>query len=292
MDRILCFDAYNALHRANIKINFGSKAPKGVDPEWGADPEPEVKEEKPDYVMTFNFFRNLRPLIEMFKPDKVFFVLEGHSKSRYELYPEYKANRIIKYAAKKEEMGQFNAQKDRIIGLLKHLPITTVIASDYEADDVIHTLCQDLRQENLTVVTNDSDFIQLLQMKFDNLQVYNPIKKDFMKAPDYHYVAWKSLAGDKSDNIKGLVGDKKAQTLVTTPDKFQKFLELEENRANFNINKTLIEFQTVPPDQLIIEEGKPDWNQLKTEFQNMEFESITNDKSWAKYKATFDSIKY
>lgn len=289
MDKVLCFDGYNALHRANIKINFGSKAPKE---EWGTEPQPEVKEEKPDYVMTFNFFRNLRPLIEMFKPDKVFFVLEGHSKSRYELYPEYKANRIIKYAAKKEEKEQFNVQKDRIIGLLKHFPITTVLASDYEADDVIHTLCQDLRQEDLTVVTNDSDFIQLLQMKFDNLKIYNPIKKDFMTAPDYHYVAWKSLAGDKSDNIKSLVGDKKAQTLVTTPDKFQKFLELEENRANFNINKALIEFQTVPADQLIVEEGKPDWNQVKSEFQKMEFESITNDKSWQKYKSTFDTIKY
>ncbi len=289
MDNVLYFDGYNAFHRANVKINFGKKAPV-----WGDEPttEPEVKEDKPDYIMTFNFFRNLRPLIEQFKPDKVFFVLEGHSKSRFDLYPEYKANRIIKYAAKKEEKEQFNVQTAHIIRLLKLLPITTAVASDYEADDVIHTLCQDLRAESNTVITNDSDFIQLLQMKFDNLQVYNPIKKDFMKAPDYHYVAWKSLAGDKSDNIKGLVGDKKAQTLVTTPDKFQKFLELEEHRANFNINKTLIEFQTVPPDQLAIEDGKPDWDQLREEFQKMEFESITNDKSWKKYKETFDCIKY
>lgn len=60
LDKILLIDYYNALWRACIK--FGPKL------------------DVPDEVLfTFNFFRNLRPLIEKFSPSKVFFALERSS---------------------------------------------------------------------------------------------------------------------------------------------------------------------------------------------------------------------
>jgi len=281
MDKISLFDGYNAFWRATHTMSFGKKEGEVIDPE------------APDYLIIFNFFRNLRPLIEQFAPEKCFFVLEGHSLFRYGLYPEYKANRIIKYGSKKDLMVRFNTQKTEIIRLLKYFPITTIWAKDFECDDVIASLCLDMKDEDITVISNDSDFIQLLQRpELKDTKVYNPIKKAFMVAPDYHYVAWKSLAGDKSDNIKGLVGDKKAQTLVNDPKKLTTFLALEENRANFNINKQLIDFQLVPSEDLLIEEGVADWDALKAEFDRMAFASITNDKSWAKYVSTFDCIKF
>ncbi len=284
MDKVLLIDGYNALWRATHTMDFGKKKPED---------DQAVVEDKPDYLIIFNFFRNLRPLIELFSPDKCFFVLEGRSEYRYNLYPEYKANRIIKYGAKKELMTRFNTQKAEIIRLLKLLPITTILAKAYEADDVIGTLCQDLKDDEITVLSNDSDFIQLLQKpELKNVRVYNPIKKAFMEAPTYHYVGWKSLAGDTSDNIEGLVGKKRAETLVSDPEKFTKFLALEEHRANFNRNKLLIELQNVPFDDLILEEGTANWNALKEEFNRMEFASITNDKSWAKYTSTFNCIKF
>ncbi len=280
-------DGYNAMWRATHTMDFSKKTP--------ADPnaEPVIKEDKPDYLIIFNFFRNLRPIIELFSPDKCFFVLDGHSDSRYALYPEYKANRIVKYGAKQELMTRFNTQKSEIVRLLKLLPISTISAKAYEADDVIATLCQDLKDDEITVLSNDSDFIQLLQRPdLKNLKIYNPIKKVFMEAPKYHYVGWKSLAGDTSDNIEGLVGKKKAETLIGSPEKLAKFLELEENRANFNRNKLLIELQSVPFDDLVVDEGVANWDALKVEFNRMEFASITNDKSWAKYTSTFSCIKF
>jgi len=244
-----------------------------------------------DYILIYNFFRNLRPLIEQFSPFKVFFVLEGHPKFRYDLYADYKANRIIKIASKQEDMDHFHASKKEIIRLLKYFPITIAKAKDYECDDTIATLCEDLKDESVVVVSNDSDFTQLLQKGYSKLKIYNSIKKEFMQAPEYPYVAWKCLNGDKSDNIPKLLTPAKALKTISDPDLFDKFLSVEENRSLFNINKQLIEFRIVPVEDIILEECCQDFQSLKKEFINMKFESIINDKSWDKYINTFTCIK-
>src|ERR1700722_2315472 len=59
------------------------------------------------YSYVYNFFRNLRPLIEDFSPDKCFFVLEGHPQFRYDLYGDYKANRLVKLASRQEANDKF-----------------------------------------------------------------------------------------------------------------------------------------------------------------------------------------
>lgn len=274
MDRILLIDAHNAMWRACVK--FG-KVQQGV----------------PDEVIfTFNFFRNLRPLIEDVSPDKCFFVLEGHPQFRYDLFSEYKANRLIKQASRAESNERFLKTKDIIVPLLQHLPLTICRAANYEADDVISTLCEDMRDEDLTVVSNDSDYIQLLQRGYSKIHIYNPIKKEDMEAPPYPYVAWKCLAGDKSDNIPALLKPKKALDTISNPELFNKFLEVEENRANFNINRQLIEFRSVPLEELEMKNGVRNFPELHRAFMDMKFESITNASSWDKYTKTFDCLKY
>src|SRR4051812_11979417 len=56
-----------------------------------------------DYVIIYNFFKNLRSTIENFNPTKCFFIWEGHPQNRYDLLPEYKANRIVKTAEQKNK---------------------------------------------------------------------------------------------------------------------------------------------------------------------------------------------
>lgn len=276
MENILLIDGLNFIWKANIKFgapNNNSFGPNGE-----------------DYTLIYNFFRNLRALIEEFSPFKVFFVLEGHPKFRYDLYSDYKANRIIKTASKQEEMDKFHLSKKEIIRLLKYLPITIAKAKDYECDDTIATLCEDLKDENVVIISNDSDYIQLLQKGYNKLRIFNSIKKEFMKAPDYPYIAWKCLNGDKSDNIPKLLTPSKALKTIMDPLLFNNFLSLEENRSLFNLNKNLIEFKSVPKEDILLEEGIKNLNNLKQEFSNMKFESIVNDKSWAKYVKTFDCI--
>ena len=283
MDKILLIDGMNAIWRANIGFKPYIKKNDG----W------EDKEEsKQDFVMTFNFFRNLRPIIEQFSPDKVFFVLEGRPIHRYNIFPAYKANRLIKTGSRLEAKNTVDIQKDIIINLIKHLPFTIIRAENYECDDVIGTLVENLKNENVTILSSDSDFIQLLQKGYNNLNIYNPIKKQFIKAPAYHYLGWKCLAGDASDNIPKLLTPAKALKAIEDPNVLSEFLSSEEKRSLFNINKELIEIKIIPEEELILEEGVKNFPELKKEFIKMEFASITNDSSWEKYTETFKCIKF
>lgn len=274
MDKALFIDGHNQVWRACVK--FGAV-------------QPDVPDE---IIFTFNFFRNLRPLIEEFQPAKCFFVLEGHPQFRYDLFADYKANRIIKQASKQESNERFLKTKDIIVPLLQHLPITICGAADYEADDVIATLCENMQTEDLTVLSNDSDYIQLLQRGYPQIKIYNPIKKSFMEAPTYPYVAWKCLNGDKSDNIPALLKPKKALDTINSPELFQKFMSVEENRANFSVNRQLIEFRSVPVEDISLKEGVKNFDALREAFSEMKFESIVNEQSWNKYCKTFDCLKY
>lgn len=239
--------------------------------------------------MVYNFFRNLRATVELLQPTKLFFALEGHPKHRYALYPDYKANRIIKTAsANKDKNELFNENKNIIFDLLKCLPVTLWKSNDYEADDVIYSLCNDLKDEDITILSNDSDFIQLLQ-EFDNVGIYNPIKKIYMESPQYHYVVWKSLAGDKSDNIPKILSDKKAIELASNPEKLEQFLLNEEHRANFNINFELIKFKLIESNELNHTFGTANYDLLFEKFKEFEFNSFT-DTVKEKFINTFKAI--
>lgn len=295
MDKVLIIDGHNFLWRANVSFKPPVKeaAPPPIDV-WGFENpnQSTVKPPSEEFIVIFNFFRNLRPVIEQFAPTKCFFVLEGHPQFRYDLFADYKSNRrLIKTGSQQESRDKLYKHKDTIVSLLKHLPITVAKAEHYECDDVVATLAENMKDEDVTILSNDSDFLQILQKGFTNVKVYNPYKKDYMVAPDYHYIAWKALSGDKSDSIPGMMGDKTAQKTIADPKKLEKFLELEEHRAQFSINRQLIEFRQVPMDEIKIDEGVANFDILKQEFTKMEFNSIVNDKSWKKYVDTFNCLR-
>ena len=302
MDKILLIDGHNAMWRATY--SFGGSPTHSLCTDSACKHKSQevhcvcgsiVNEEfcyGEEYGFIYNFFRNLRPIIEDFSPDKCFFVLEGHPQFRYDLFADYKANRIVKTGAKKETVDKFHKAKREIVRLLQYLPITIARAADYECDDVIATLCENMKEENIIVLSNDSDYIQLLQRGYAKVNIYNPIKKEFMVAPSYPYVGRKSLNGDKSDNIPSLLTPKKALDTIQDPVRFQKFMDVEENRANFSVNRQLIEFRSVPEEEIQLVDGVTNFASLKEEFIKMKFESITNDKSWAKYTSTFNCIKF
>jgi 5'-3' exonuclease len=281
-DNILAIDGHNFLHRANVRF---SHTPAATRSSLTAD-----------YTMVYNFFRNLRAEVEKFKPQKIFFVLEGHPKHRYELLSSYKENRRIKLASSEEAQTsrtKFFEDADICVKLMKHLPITTARHPDYECDDVVASLARSMPADNFTVLSNDTDYIQLLQDEsLPNLKVYSPTKKEFMAPPDYHYLTWKSLAGDKSDNVKGLMGDKRAQTLCTKPHLLEQFLAVQENLDGFLLNKKVIEFANVPDEELEISDGIQDYDPLYSEFEKMDMPTIIEMKYWAKFRSTFSCVQF
>jgi DNA polymerase-1 len=184
--KIMICDGYNLLHRARGGFQLG------------------------DFNIAFNFFRGFRALVELHKPTRVYFVLEGCPKARFETLLSYKANRIVDESSEPEKyksLEDFHRQKKLILDLMtRHLPVSVVRHQDFEGDDVIYNLIK--RSSSAVpwvVVSNDTDFTQLLN-EFHNVSIYNPIAKTFVSQPDFCYVTWKALRGDGSDNIPGIPG--------------------------------------------------------------------------------------
>lgn len=270
-DRVLIIDGLNSIFRvASIAFAF-------------AKPD-----DKLPYTIVYSFFRSLRLTVETLQPTKIFFCLEGKDNFRYKIFPEYKGNRIVKTGSNKqsfyEEVGR---QKDIIVDILSNLPITVVDAVGYEGDDIVASLVDHLKDEEIIILSGDTDFIQLLQNGYSNLTIYSPIKKEFMKSPDYHYKVWKILKGDKSDNIPGIVGPKKAEEIASDPEKLTSFLKSEENRANFNLNKELIELKIIDINSLIFKEYKVNLDKVKEHFIAMDFNSMIEEKYWNRFVNAF-----
>lgn len=276
----LIVDGYNFMHRARSGFSLG---------------------ENP---VVFNFFRNFRALVEMHNPTKVYFVIEGNPKARLELYPEYKANRVIEgdmndptVLKKIKEMREFHRQKSIIIETLRmHFPVSVVVHPNYECDDTIYNLVRRGAEQDWIIVSNDSDFNQMLG-PYGTVKIYNPMLKKFVEKPDFDYVMWKSLRGDGSDNIPGLpgIGDKTASSLLNDPEGLSKLFEDKSMADQFNKNYELIKFHTwsketyAEMDELTQTPVK-NWQVIADMFNGMSFKSITKEGTWEKFIATFDHL--
>lgn len=268
--RVVFIDAYNLMHRARFGFVDGP------------------------YNVIFNFFRGLRPLVEKFNPDKIYFVMEGHPQERFDIYPEYKANRKVGLTPKKlEALEDFRRQRDIIYELIKHFPIECIYHPDYECDDLIASLITGRHSDDECIVlSNDTDFIQIYALH-PRASVYSPIKKTFLMPTQYDYVAWKALVGDTADNIKGVprVGKKTADSILSS--NLDDWLEDNPEKAQiFKRNVQLIKFSDLSDrlDECVTWQTEEDFSYIKERFDEMEFSSITTDKSWAKFVSTFSKI--
>lgn len=278
---ILVIDGANFLHRSRSGFQLG------------------------DYNVVYNFFRSLRPLIEKFKPTRVYFTLEGSPKRQLALLPEYKANRAIDAStpageAKLKSLDDFYRQKEIIVDLLtRHAPVSVVRHPDFEGDDVIFNLINRASKAiDFIVVSTDTDFIQLLQ-EFGNVKLYNPISKEYMEAPEYDYVIWKSLRGDQSDNVPALVTEARAVELSNDPEKLEKLCHGDEHdeESEFGV-EFLRNYQLIKLHEWTDEEAlkmtcstpTKDWDAVKQAFDTWAFKSITKEGAWDKFVGTFEPL--
>lgn len=248
--------------------------------------------------VVFNFFRQFKSLVDEFKPNRVYVVLEGRPVKRYEALTEYKANRIISEDDPKyNEVQKFYAQKDVIIDLLtKYFPVSVVRHPTSECDDTIYNLInRSTTAVPWTVVSSDTDFIQILQ-EFHHVQLWNPVKKVFVKAPEaYDYITWKALRGDPTDNIPGIpgVGDKTAEKLVSNPESLEKFLSISKNAEIFTRNYELVKFMSwTDEDRCKMTSSVPSksWDAVRDVFRDYDFNSMVKDENWDKFMKSFDCL--
>lgn len=276
---VLIIDGYNFLHRARSGFTKG------------------------EYAIVFNFVRNLRAQVELHKPTRVIIALEGHPAHRHEISEEYKANRRVDVSelsdAQISELENFNRQKNIIIELLAHhFPVSLMRHPSFEGDDVIYNIIKRASSAvQYTVVSNDSDFIQLLD-DFDNVKIWNPMKKEYVEKPPYDYLMWKCLCGDSSDNIKGIpgVGKKTAEKLAIDDEKRKKFFADDPTREdiwaeNFDMIK-FFDFSDHDLDQVITSTpNKDEWKEaIHDVFERFRFNSLLKEKTFNKFIKTFEPL--
>ena len=267
--KVVFLDAYNLFHRARFGVRDG------------------------EHFIAYNFFRSLRPLVEELVPDKIFLVLEGHPAARHDLDESYKANRVAEEGSDYWKELQFlRAERKLIVELLTLLPVTVLRHPDLECDDVIMTLAKEHETlgDDVTIVSTDTDY---LQVTTDKVKLYNPVSKSYREAPDFDYALWKSLRGDKADNISAVPGatDGKAKKMCADPGLLEKFLsEVPERREIFEKNRKLIGYMHADRDGISSVVGTKNLVELRKQLTAMRFFSMTNDTSWKRWIKTFEGI--
>lgn len=165
------------------------------------------------------FIKSIGYAVRLVKPTKVILVFDGQGSStnkRY-LFPEYKANRNIQqiknwsFDSREEESEAMASQLIRIVDYMRCLPVQLLSIDKIEADDVMGYLATKF-EGKVTIMSADRDFLQLVN---DRVQVYSPTKKKFYKDKEIHeefgvhaknFIYYKTLLGDKGDNIPGVKG--------------------------------------------------------------------------------------
>ena len=244
-----------------------------------------------DNGLTSTALRSIRSLVERFKPDVAYFVLEGKPQRRIdESGGTYKAQRTAPDEA-------FWLQKNQVTDIIgDHLPVILIRHPNYEADDVIAHLAKCVHsKDRVTVVSTDSDFIQLINTEDRRISLYSPIKDTFVDAPSYDYVQWKALRGDNADNIKGIpgIGDKRAEKLVTEPGAMEEFfIKKPEARQIYEHNLSMIGFENLEESWGKTSRSNPKRtnDNLRHRLRELEFVSLTSDKSWPKWISSFDRL--
>lgn len=128
---------------------------------------------------------------------------------RHEAYAEYKAQR------EKKPQDLYD-QIDMIRDFLTAYGVPSYDAKGFEADDVIATIADKAKTDKVIILTGDKDTFQIIDDKINVLtfkkgvsetMLYTPeeIKKEYGLAPE-QMIDMKALAGDPSDNIKGVKG--------------------------------------------------------------------------------------
>ena len=168
------------------------------------------------------FLRSLAYAIREVNPTRVIIVYDGQggSQRRRKIHSDYKSNRtpgkrITRWDAFKnatEEKEAMKIQFSRLLNYLDFLPVNVISIDRIEADDTIAYIAHTLMKEDVTIMSSDQDFLQLVN---DRITVWSPTKKKFYTprmviddygVPAHNFLMYKVLMGDKSDNIEGVKG--------------------------------------------------------------------------------------
>ncbi len=185
----------------------------------------------------YGFCRTIKRLMDIFDPQNFAVVWDVKGKTfRSEIYEAYKATR-------QAPPSDLFVQKEQIIKFLDLINLKQISKTGYEADDLIGSMAQDYKGEQVVIVGPDKDLYQLLS---DKIIIYDPFKEEIIdkesftknkgmgpeKVPFFY-----SLLGDTSDNIPGVYGIGK-KTALDLVNQFDSLDDLYKNLDNVKKDRT------------------------------------------------------
>ena len=210
--------------------------------------------------------------IKKFNPTRVILTFDGKggNKNRKKVFEGYKQDRgknrfrvnrqYSDLMSEEEERLSMKQQFVWLNDILNYLPIKTMIYEGVEADDVIGYLTtqitkKDETNEEVIIVSTDKDFLQLVT---ERVKVFSPTKKklydrqavfDEFGIWPQNILLYRTLDGDKSDNIPGIKGCGLKSVLKRFPElsedrkvTFEELFKLaEEKQGKLKIYNTILE---------------------------------------------------
>jgi DNA polymerase-1 len=151
----------------------------------------------------------------------IFFDGKGGSTKKRQAFKDYKAGRrpptvvgrFYDFSDKEQCERNRDYQLSCLLKALENLPVDAIVCTDFEGDDAVAYACNSRGAFDLgdcTIVSCDKDFYQLIS---DEVKIYNPMSKKFISEQDVvnefgihpeNWLFYRSVTGDKSDNIDGI----------------------------------------------------------------------------------------
>ena len=175
---------------------------------------------------------------------------------RKESFPEYKANRKKKRETDTTDWTSlFEFLHQMIDDLREYFPYKVVKVESAEADDIIAVLTQEEMKNPTTIISSDKDFIQL--QKYEGVQQWSPLTKDWVKG-DPEASLWEKLVkGDAGDGVPNILSsddtfmvEGKRQRPISKK-KMEMWKEdrsswTDEMYRNFNRNEMMVDLEKTP----------------------------------------------
>jgi len=235
----------------------------------------------------YGFMSSLLAAIALHTPKYVVVAFDVAGKTfRNELYEQYKATR------QKADQALYD-QIPIIQALLKNMNVPSFGVAGFEADDVLATIAKQAKGVDTIIVTGDNDALQLVG---DHVTVYSVSRGDKLAVsyttqgvvdrygiPPERLADYKSLTGDPSDNVKGLVGigPKRATELVrkygTVENMIKHLPELRQFKNDLLLAKKLVTLVDTVPLRLNLYKARLtdyDTKKMAREFLRLGFKSL------------------
>lgn len=211
------------------------------------------------------FVGAIKKIIDTLQPTHICVLFDGeHENPRSILYEEYKQNRID-YSSMPLEDTPFS-QLPGIFKALAYLKIPYKELTDFETDDYIASYVNRYRSKMEIVIASwDSDYFSLINERVKIFRYRG--KKSYLCDEKYinstlhitpdKYIFFKSLVGDKADNIKGIhkIGPVIAAKLVNSYSSVKNLYQnintcryqnlLKDAKEQLQLNEKLISFNLI-----------------------------------------------